>query len=255
MEKSNILNMNRLFLLTRRHLLSNLAGWIIAFAALSGVLLIISLMVAYFQPGSLAVLTPTYLTIMFIGGYIFTSSIFSELNEPRKAFHYLTLPVSLSERLLSAWLLTGIIFPVIALLMIFVIIFLANLIMNLTFDFSPFAYVFSGNYAQAFKNYLITQSVFLLGAAYFRKYNFLKTLLVLFVLFVAFMSIIGLLGWLIIAPLAESSMQAMESGEMTLNMDPTSIKWIPKAANIIYNYLMLPFFLIASWFTLKERQV
>ena len=66
MEKSNIFNLNRLYLLTRRHLLSNLAGWIIAFSALSGVMLVISLLVAYFQPGNLAILTPTYLTIMLL---------------------------------------------------------------------------------------------------------------------------------------------------------------------------------------------
>lgn len=251
MEKSNIFNINRLYLLTRRHLWSNLTGWLIAFGALSGVLLVISLLVAYFQPGSLAMLTPTYLTIMFLGGYIFTGSIFSELNEPRKATHYLTLPVSVTERLASAWLLTGILFPLFALLMIFLIIFLANLIMNLTFDFSPFANLFSGNYVNAFKSYAITQSVFLLGAAYFRKYNFLKTLLVLFVFFVGFMIITGLMGWLFLSHLAET----LQSGEAALNTDPVAVRWIPTAANIIYNYLMLPFFLVTTWFTLKERQV
>ncbi len=251
MEKSNIFNINRLYLLTRRHLFSNLTGWMIAFGALSGVMLVISLLVANFQPGSLAMLTPTYLTIMFLGGYIFTSSIFSELNEPRKATHYLTLPVSVTERLASAWLLTGILFPLFALLMIFLIIFLANLIMNLTFDFSPFANLFSGNYVNAFKTYLVTQSVFLLGAAYFRKYNFLKTLLVLFVFFVAFMIVSGLLGWLFLSHLAEM----LASEEAALNVDPVAVRWIPMAANFFYNYLMLPFFLVTTWFTLKERQV
>lgn len=251
MEKSNIFNVNRLYLLTRRHLFSNLTGWIIAFSSLSGVLLVISLLVAYFQPGSLAMLTPVYLTIMFLGGYIFTSSIFSELNEPRRATHYLTLPVSVTERLASAWLLTGILFPLFSLLMIFLIILLANLIMNLTFDFSPFANLFSGNYVNAFKSYFITQSVFLLGAAYFRKYNFLKTLLALFLFFVAFMLVTSLLGWIFLSHLAET----IESGEAVLNVNPVAVRWIPGAAGFFYNYLMVPFFLLTTWFSLKEREV
>ncbi len=251
MEKSNIFNLNRMYLLTRRHLFSNLTGWLIAFGALSGVLLVISLLVANFQPGSLAMLTPAYLTIMFIGGYIFTGSIFGELNEPRKATHYLTLPVSVTERLASAWLLTGIMFPLFALLMIFLIIFLANLVMNLTFDFSPFANLFTGNYVNAFKTYLITQSVFLLGAAYFRKYNFLKTLLVLFLFFIAFLLITALFGWIFLSHLAET----IQSGEAALNIDPVAVRWIPMAANFFYTYLMVPFFLVTTWFSLKERQV
>ncbi len=255
MGKSNIFNINRLSLLTRRHLLSNLTGWAIAFGALSGVLLIISLLVAYFQPSNLPALTPTYLTIMFIGGYIFTSSIFSDLNEPRKASHYLTLPVSVTERLLSAWLLTGILFTVFALLTIFLVIFVANLIINQSLDFSLFANMFSDNYMLAFKTYMITQTVFLLGAAYFRKYNFLKTLLALFLLFVAFMIITGLLGWIFLAPAAENTITSMESGEATFNFDPFSMRWVSTSAKVFYNYLMLPFFLVTSWFTIKERQV
>ncbi len=255
MEKSNILNLNRLFLLTRRHLLSNLTGWMIAFGALAGVLLVISLLVAYFEPGRIAALTPAYLTIMFIGGYIFTSSIFSELNEQRKAFHYLTLPVSTTERLLSGWLLTGVLFPVFALLLIFVIIFLSNLIMNLTFDFSSINYAFSASYLKAFKTYLITQSVFLLGAAYFRKYNFLKTLLALFVVFVVFMIFTGIFSRMMFSAFMDGNMDMMESGAASFRMDSIFMNIIPQIAKILYNYLMMPFFLVVSWFSLKERQV
>jgi hypothetical protein len=43
--------------------------------------------------------------------------------------------------------------------------------------------------------YLVTHSVFLLGATYFRKNNFLKTLLALFLISLALNIYSGLVGW------------------------------------------------------------
>ena len=255
MENNNFLNINRLYLLTRRHILSNAKGWFIAFGAVSGALLVISLLTAYFNPQNLPNLAPTYITIMFIGGYIFTSNIFSELHDVRKATHYLTVPASTTERLLSAWLLTAILFPILSMLIITLIILIANLLMNLTLNFEPFQQVFYNGGFSIFRSYLITQSIFLLGAVYFRKNNFLKTVLAMFVFSMVVMALASAFGYLFLSSLSEGPGATFEANNMTVQLESLFLEGIPAAARILYYYLSVPFFLVVSWFTLKERQV
>lgn len=254
METNKYLSVKRLYFLIRRHIMSERIGWLIALAAIAGILLIISLLVAYFNPMTLPLLTPGYLSVMFIGGYIFTSSIFSELHYPQRAFHYLTLPVSTTERLIAAWIITGILFPIFSLVLIVVIVFVANLIMNLTFDFTPFNNVFTNGGSGVFRSYLITQSVFLLGAAYFKKYNFLKTLLAIFIFITGILIFTGTLGYLMFSSF--SGHEFIEGADnITLRVNQLFAERIPAIARFIYFYVGVPFFLVVTWFTLKERQV
>ncbi len=255
MENNNFLNINRLYLLTRRHIFSNTKGWLVAFGAVSGALLVISLLTAYFNPQNLPGLAPTYITIMFIGGYIFTSNIFSELHDTRKATHYLTVPVSTTERLLSAWLLTAVLFPILSMLLITLIILIANLLMNLTLNFEPFQQVFYNGGFRVFSSYLITQSIFLLGAAYFRKNNFLKTVLAMFVFSMVVMALTSAFGYLLLSSLSEGGGVTLEANSMTVQLESLFMERIPAAVRILYYFLSVPFFLVVSWFTLKERQV
>ncbi len=254
MKTNNFLSIKRLYLLIRRQILSERLGWLIALSAVAGIMLVISLLVAYFNPVLLPALTPSYLSIMFIGGYIFTSSIFSELHYPQKSVHYLTIPVSTTERLLAAWIITGILFPIFSLILIAIIVFIANLIMNLTLDLTPFNHVFSNGGPGVFRSYLITQSLFLLGAAYFRKYNFLKTLLAIFVFIVAITILTAIFGWVIFTPY--SGQEFTEGNQsLTINLHSLLTERIPAIASFIYFYVGVPFFLVVTWFTLKERQV
>ncbi len=254
MKTNNIFDFKRLYLLTRRQILSERTGWLIALTAVAGIMLVISLLVAYFNPALMPALTPSYFSIMFLGGYVFTSSIFAELHYPQKAVHYLTIPVSTTERLLAAWIITGVLFPIFSLILIAIIVFVANLIMNLTLDLTPFNHVFSNGGPGVFRTYLITQSIFLLGAAYFRKYNFLKTLLAIFVFIVAITTLTAIFGWVIFAPY--SGQEFTDGGQsLTINLNSLLTERIPAIASFIYFYAGVPFFLVVAWFALKERQV
>ncbi len=255
METNNIFNIRRLYLLIRRQLLSNATALLIAFGAVAGSLLVISLFVAYFQPANLAGLTGLYFTVMFIGGYIFTSNIFAELHQSQRSYQYLTLPVSITERVLSAWILTAVVFPLIAILSMALIVFIANLVMNFTFDMEPFQSVFSPLSWAAIKVYVVTQSVFLLGAAYFRKNNFLKTVLSLFVISMVIQAILALSAWAIFSPLSETGGIQIGPQHMSEQMERLFLNYIPSVARIIFWYLFAPFFLVVTWFSLKERQV
>jgi hypothetical protein len=254
METNNIFNFRRLLLLMRRQIFSNAKNLLVAFGGVAGTLLIISLLVAYFNPQGLAGMIPLYFVVMFIGGYIFTSNIYYELHQVQRSYNYLTLPVSLTERLVSGWLITGLLFSVFSLLAMSVIGLAGNLVMKILNGTAPFGGVISSGTMKTTGVYLVTQSVFLLGAAYFRKNNFLKTLLALFLFSLVLNVYAGLAGWGLFRGFA-GDMVLTEEQMVIAPLENLVTKTLPAVFKFIFWYLTIPFFLVTTWFSLKERQV
>lgn len=254
METNNFFSIRRLSLLIKRQVYSSGSSLMIAFGGIAGFLLILSLLVAYFNPAALPGLTAVYFVAMFVGGFIYTSNIFNEMHQIQRSYSFLTLPVSVTERLLSAWILSGIIFPLASLLIMSLIVTLANLLMNLAFELSPFQSIFSGSSINAVKVYVVLQSIFFLGAIYFRKNNFIKTILALFVLFAIVSMYSGFLGWAMFKPFSDNSIN-ITVDEMSPSMEHFVTQQVPAIAGFVFWYLTIPFFLITSWFALKEREV
>lgn len=254
METNNLFNFKRLLLLMRRQVLSGAKGLLIAFGGVAGTLLIISLLVAYFNPAGLSGMVSLYLVVMFIGGYIFTSNIYFELHQVQRSYSYLTLPVSNTERLVSGWLLTGLFFAVFSLLAMSVIGLLGNLVMKLLNGTMPFGGIITSGTIRITGIYLLTHTVFLLGAAYFRKNNFLKTLLALFLVSLALNIYSGLVGWGLFRGLS-GDMVMMDERVVFTPMETLVTKTLPAVFKFIFWYLTIPFFLVTTWFSLKEREV
>jgi hypothetical protein len=254
METNNFFSIRRLYLLSQRQVFSNGTSLMIAFGGIAGFLLVLSLLVAYFNPSALPGLTSTYFVVMFIGGFIYTSNIFNEMHQIQRSYSFLTLPVSNTERLLSAWILSGILFPLVSLLAMSVIVLIANLLMNLAFDLSPFQSIFSASNMTAVKVYMVSQSVFLLGAIYFRRNNFIKTILALFIVFMVISMYTGLLGWVLFKPFSGNNI-IIEGDNIPYSLEHFLTKQVPSIASFVLWYLTIPFFLLTSWFSLKEREV
>jgi hypothetical protein len=254
METNNLFDFKRLLLLMRRQIFSSAKGLLIAFGGMAGTLLIISLLVAYFNPQGIGAMVPLYFVVLFIGGYIFTSNIYFELHQVQRSYSYLTLPVSLTERLVSGWLITGLLYAVFSLMAMFLIGLAGNLVMQLLNGTMPFGGVFTMGNFRTIGVYLVTHGVFLLGAAYFRKNNFLKTLLALFVISLLMNIYTGLLGWGMFRGMA-GDMVLMEEQVVIAPLENLVTKTFPAIFKFIFWYLTIPFFLVTTWFSLKERQV
>ncbi|QHT68745.1 hypothetical protein GXP67_19890 [Rhodocytophaga rosea] len=239
-------NINRLFNFIQRQVSLNLPPMLIAAGGIFGLLLVVSLFVAYFDPRDIREINSFYLTVFFIGGFIFTSRIFSELNSPQKSYFYLTLPVSTLEKVIGSWVLSSPVYVVVFSVGIFIIYLITGLVAGGNHASIPD--MFDKHYFQSMGVYMVTQTVFFLGAAYFRNYNFLKTLLALFVLQVIIGSYSGLLGWMLFG----SKLQSEDfSGGFQYFVEYT----IPQIAHVLFWYLLAPFLLVVSYFSLKERQV
>lgn len=244
---TNSYNPQRQLLLLRRQLSVSQQTWLIAAGAIFGLLLIISVLVATFNPAELPDVQGFYLAAFTFGGLIFTSLIFKELHSPHRSYFFLTLPASTLEKLTAAWLLTSPLYILAFTLISFIIYFISFLIAGIPFSF---AYFFNDGLGEASLSYMVIQTIFLWGAVYFRKNNFLKTLLSLILLAIGLGMYAGLLGVL----LFESS---------TISITPTShpelIAFMEQVIGPAFQFLFWavlgPYMLVMTYFTLKEREV
>lgn len=211
-------------------------------AGIFGIYLLINLAFAFTQPASIGGAIDGFKPILWIGGFVFTSQIFNELNSRQQSYALLTLPASPLEKLLAAWFISG---PVLALLVslgCYLITLLGFLVAGVPLTEVDF-------FNEAFKDkivaYLIMQTVFLWGSAYFKNHNFGKTILSLVVLGVA----VGIYIFF----LMRTSMLWSDIEHTTITSSGRP-EWLRQMGGF---FLMLlgPYMLLTTYFTIKERQV
>lgn len=148
-----------------------------------------------------------YFFVLYTVGFAVTNRAFNEMHDPRKAFTYLTLPCSNLERLISKFLVTTILISI-TLVVIFYLCSVFSVFMNKVlynnsvtlFDLSAFG-LWSG-----IGKYIIFQSIFFLGAAYFQKGSTTKTTLVLCCIFIVLSLLLFLFSWMICPSCNQSGM-------------------------------------------------
>jgi hypothetical protein len=179
---SEQLSWPRLKTLLRNESIGEYRSWLIASAVVAGALLLGAVAtVSGGEPNDL------YYRICFLGtlsvwGTIQSSFAFSELHDKSKNTAYLLLPASSLEKTLAPLLITTVV--LIAYLLVFTALasVVIEVINRLAFGrtneiFNPLdRAVWIG-----VPNYLVAQSLFFLGAAWFRKAHYLKTLLAILV--------------------------------------------------------------------------
>lgn len=252
MEKINQFSIQRLFLLMKRHSFINLKTWLVGFGAISGVLIVISLLQSYSSGFfNLSALSTTGVTFIFIAGYLITSMAYNEIHTSARGQFYLMLPANTIEKLLSNWIITSFLYIIIANVLLIAILALASLLSSFLFNTGVEIYnPFTNDGIRTMGIYVVTQSVFFLGALYFRKNNLLKTLLSIFVIQMIFSSILALAGWLILGDFNQVNEESLPNEAVqffTVNL--------PDIAKTIFWIVTAPFFLIVSYFKFKEREV
>jgi len=134
-----------------------------------------------------------YPILLILGGSLFTSSLFSELNNQQSGQIFLTLPASNLEKYASKWLMStiGIVLWITITFWLFQLIlgFVTSTFYGYGLDtLSVFGEPYGiGMYGESFsvnwviiQIYIATSSIYFLGAIAFRKYEFFKTVLATF---------------------------------------------------------------------------
>ncbi|MEM6321833.1 MAG: hypothetical protein AAF960_29505 [Bacteroidota bacterium] len=117
-----------------------------------------------------------FLFLLFVGGFILTSLSFSEMNTATGKLFYLTLPASAFEKVISKWLLTSIGYLITYIMLYLLFTVVADGIAKLyDFSFIPLD-LFSDQNRLGMHLYIAIQTIFLLGAIAFQKFEIFKTI-------------------------------------------------------------------------------
>lgn len=198
-----------------------------------------------------------FMMILLLAGTIFTSTIFADLGDKKKAIPWLLLPASHFEKFLVAWIYSFI---------VFIIIYTASFYMVALFVLSikplegplPEMFEISNHHAlQMYLIYAFLHSVAIYGAIYFEKLHFIKTAFAFFIslgilILINKMLLGTMLGRNVAATPPFGNLRFTENGRLY------DIVLSYKQHGDRINYLVMGLaviFWLAAYFRLKEKQV
>ena len=202
--------------------------------------------------------------LLFFGGFIVTSRAFYEAHSRFRNHDWLMLPASTLEKFAERWFLTSIGYAVAAVLSysLFSVVSagIARALLKSSYAvFNPL----SRTTVELCLNYVVAQSFFLLGAAYFRKNHFIKTVLALLGVSIALTFFTAVVFRIVywdffkgVAPnvaFAELG-EEIERSVRSRNLERTATG-LETAANWIKWALLLPTVWTIAFFRLKETEV
>src|SRR5450755_2181657 len=102
---NKILNPTRFWRLFTKHTAENYSTYLMSMSVLAGVMLLGGAFIIFLIPGPMdaGFQSVVFIILMLISGTIFSSTVFSELGDKRKAVPALTLPATQLEKFLVGW--------------------------------------------------------------------------------------------------------------------------------------------------------
>ena len=256
MEKNNYFNINRVIHLFIRQLRFSANGLLIGFGAVSGIIVFILSLTIIFGHVSMNsnIFLGNIMPSFFIMGYIFTSMVYSELRTPQRGYLFMILPASTLEKLIVPWILSSVLYIIASLFAMFLInILLIGVAILFSGNHVPLFNPLSPAVLKMFAIYLVTQSVFLLGAIYFKRYHFLKTVLSLFVICMIISFYVGITARLIVFHNFQSI--SFDNNNMPENVQNFFSYTFTPIIKVLFWGFLAPFFLLVSYFRLREKEV
>jgi len=163
---NEVLSFSRLTMLIRARIVENKKAILLAllFVFLLGITML-----------SFAISYHHLFAMLVIVGLVLTVRECQRLHQHHLAYQYFLLPISNLERFLLIWLVTAVLFPLILVFTIYAISWVKALL-NLYFFSHPLHPVDPWQWFvwRDVLKYIVVQSVFLLGAIYFKRYAVMK---------------------------------------------------------------------------------
>ncbi len=182
------------------------------------------------------------------GGLLFTSTLFAELTDKPRAHAYLTLPISMLERWMVRLLLSTVGYAAVALAGYFLVTLLGAGISQLIRGSAPAVFVPSLHDWRIVLGYLVSSSLFLFGAVYFRRWHALKVVISLAGLFLGLALVAAGVSWLLFSEFTGNFDSIMERV-------PYVMEACEAGAGIFFWGIMGPLFWFLTWLRLRETEV
>ncbi|MDE0446473.1 MAG: hypothetical protein OXH96_07335 [Spirochaetaceae bacterium] len=185
------------------------------------------------------------------GGFLFTSTLFTDLHDKPRAHAYLTLPVSTLERWTVRLLLSTVGYAAAALAGFFLVTLLGAGISELVWGRSHGVFAPGADTWRGVLGYLVTSSLFLFGAVYFRRWHAFKVVLATAGLALAAVLLAAGLAWLLVPELIAMLGQDVDMEEIA----PGLTEAIELGGRIFFWAVMGPLFWFLTYLRLRDAEV
>ncbi len=181
---NNIFNAKRFGRLFIKHSTEHYKSYLMSFGVLVGVL---SLGIGFFtyinndEPMNIALQTGIFAIILMLAGTMFTSNIFSDIGDKKKAIPALTLPASHFEKYLLGWLYSYVIFQLVFLAVYPPIIAIILNTRHWPVRFEVFNVFHQRGLGSVLLVFAMMHAIAMCGAIFFNKLHFIKTAFIFFI--------------------------------------------------------------------------
>lgn len=249
---SENLSLNRLFGLLRSDVIGRYRTMLIASGAIAGAMVILTLLFQLDASTTENAYSILAALMLFIAGPIAASQSFRELHDKTRNGPYLILPASALEKMIARLLLITVFFVVYTLVFLTVLSWFTAGLQVLTVGrfgsaFAPALFL----RADVLGSFLVNQSLYFLGAAWFRRQHFLKTFFALSLLGIVLMIFFGVTVRVFFPDI----------GNMNFNIEPeTWFSFVDRSFVLGFlkflNFAALPALCwFIAWLRIRETQV
>ena len=204
---------------------------------------------------------------LYISGFIFAARMFKEFGYTPGGMHYLLIPTTQLEKLMTSILLSTVYYFIMFLITYTIGTLLGTLIGNLIlstqqpvgldlFQIDSISKVWENNivhhngFWNIFLVFALIQSVFILGSLYFKRNALTRTFLSLIII----MIVLGLIEVFLVRITFGTYQLSGQSFKFTFGCGENLFSGFEIAGNI-FKYLLIPFLWVVSYFRLTEKQV
>ena len=265
---NNIFSISRFANLFKKHTTEHYKTYLMSLVVLMGILLACTAFFAYVARNIMneEAQFGIYISFMLISGTIFTSGVFTDLSETKKAIATLTLPASHFEKFMVKWLYSYVIFVVLYTCVFYMIMIpVQSMIvsdghkMGLLNIFRP------DNFRYILISYTLAHAITMLGAIMFKKLHFIKTCFTMIGIFIVITVsnkwiVEGMIGRKVMGAFPFLNFNFIETSKLT-DADTNHFYTIslPENAGVCWTYALVAVFTLLFWAAaysrLKEKQV
>ncbi len=194
---------------------------------------------------------------LVVGGLLFTSTLFADLHDKPRAHAYLTLPISTLERWGVRLLMSTVGYAAAALVGYFLVTLLGSGVSQLIWGRSHAIFAPDADVWRAILAYLVTSSLFLFGAVYFRRWHAIKVILAVAGVWLVLLLLAAGLTWLLFSAFPVFPALSGHFDELTLNLGipPRLEEAITLSAKIFFWGIMGPLFWLLTYLRLSRAEV
>jgi hypothetical protein len=255
---NNIFSAKRFGRLFIKQFTEHYKTYLMSLAVLIGVLLVGGTFLVYLisEPINLDMQVVLFISLCFLAGTIFTSTIFADTGDPKKAISYFTLPASHFEKFMVGWVFSYVIFFLVYTGSFYLILMILLNLKHWPNQHVEVLNIFTLQSFFIFILFSLLHSIALWGAVFFKKLHFIKTAFCFFITIVVLTLINtsfleAMIGREIRPATPFSNIMFFENNRnvavASMNHNDSLVAVIMLTAAII--------FWIAAYYRLKERQV